>query len=162
MAAACVPISPTGWTGCSSALTCLTTLPANLPLLIKVFGYLLASAVLLTSLAMALIGGRWQAVEQSAYAGQRRPLWFIALSVLLVGLYLAALAAFSGSAEKTWAGWLLMVVLPVGWGLKAALVVLNPQGRAAVSAIAGDQNWRTVALARLPIAILLGVLAWFA
>lgn len=131
-------------------------------MIIKIFGYLLASAALFTSLAMALMGGRWQAVERSAYAGQRRPPWFIALSVLLVGLYLVALAAFIGSAEKTWAGWLLMVVLPAGWGLKAALVVFNPQGRQTVSAIAGDRNWRAVALARLPIALLLGVLTWFA
>jgi len=55
-----------------------------------------------------------------------------------------------------------MVVIPLGWALKAALVIFNPQGRQAVSAIAGDQNWRTVALARLPIAILLGVLTWLA
>ena len=58
--------------------------------------------------------------------------------------------------------WLLMVILPIGWGLKAALVVFNPQGRTAVSAIAGEQNWRKVAFARLPIALLLGILTWFA
>jgi len=95
-------------------------------MIIKIFGYLLASAALFTSLAMALMGARWQAVERSAYAGQRRPLWFIILSILLVGVYLAALATFIGSAEKSWAGWLLMVVIPLGWALKAALVIFNP------------------------------------
>lgn len=131
-------------------------------MIIQLFGYFLAFAALLTSLAMALMGARWQAVEQSAYAGKSRPWWFILISILLVGLYLAALVTFIGEPEKTWAGWLLMVVIPIGWGLKAALVVFNPQGRAAVSAIAGDQNWRKVALARLPIALLLGILTWFA
>jgi len=131
-------------------------------LYVKLFGYFLASAALLTSLAMALMGARWQAVEQSAYAGERRPWWFVAASVLLIGFYLFALYGFIAAAPKTWAGWLLMVILPLGWGLKAALVIFNPQGRAAVSSIAGDHNWRKVALARLSIAILLGVLTWFA
>jgi hypothetical protein len=129
---------------------------------IQLFGYFLASAALFTSIAMALMGARWQAVEQSAYAGQHRPWWFILISILLVGLYLAALVTFIGTLEKNWAGWLLMVVIPVGWGLKAALVIFNPKGRQAVSAIEGDQNWRKVALARLPIAVLLAVLTWFA
>jgi hypothetical protein len=141
----------------------ITSFSKEFPMLyVKLFGYFLASAALLTSLAMALMGARWQAVEQSAYAGERRPWWFVAASVLLIGFYLFALYGFIGAAPKTWAGWLLMVILPLGWGLKAALVIFNPQGRAAVSAIAGDQNWRKVALARLPIALLLGILTWFA
>ncbi|GEM_PF-536820 len=129
---------------------------------IKLFGYFLALAVLLTSMAMALMGARWQAVEQSAYAGQRRPWWFVAASLLLIGFYLFALYHFINAAPKTWAGWLLMVILPIGWGLKAALVIFNPQGRLGISAIEGDQNWRKVALARLPAALLLAVLTWFA
>jgi len=129
---------------------------------VKLFGYFLTFAALLASFAIGLMGGRWQTVEQSAYAGKRRPWWFIAASFLLVGFYLFALYHFASAAPRTWAGWLLMVILPLGWGLKAALVVFNPRGRAAVSSIAGDQNWRKVALARLPIAILLGVLTWFA
>jgi hypothetical protein len=128
---------------------------------IKLFGYFLASATLLTSVAVALMGARWQAVEQSAYAGEHRPWWFIAGSILLLGFYVFALYQFV-NVPKNWASWLLMVILPLGWILKAALVVFNPKGRAAVSAIAGDQNWRKVALARLPIAILLGSLTWFA
>lgn len=129
---------------------------------IKVFGYFLASAALFTSVAMTLTDARWQVVEQSAYAGKRRPWWFIAGSILILAFYLFALSQFINAAPKTWAGWLLMVILPIGWGLKAALVVFNPKGRQAVSSIAGDQNWRKVALARLPVAILLAVLTWFA
>lgn len=129
---------------------------------VKLFGFFLAFAALFTSIAIAVMGARWQKVEQSAYAGKRRPWWFIAGSILLIGLYLIALYQFVNAVPKNWAGWLLMVILPIGWGLKAALVILNPKGRAAVSSIAGDENWQKVALARLPAAVLLGVLAWFA
>ncbi len=129
---------------------------------IKLFGYFLASAAVFTSAAMALMGARWQAVEQSAYAGERRPWWFILISILLLGLYLAALVAFIRAPEKTWAGWLLMVVIPVGWGLKGALVIFNTKGRQIVSAIEGDRNWVKIAMARLPIAILLSILTWLA
>ena len=125
---------------------------------IKLFGYLLAFAALLTSLAMAWMGGRWQAIEASAYGGKRRPWWFYVLSLVLVGLYLLALLDFI-EAEKNLAAWLLMIIIPAGWALKSALVIFNPRGRQAVSSLQGDQNWRKVALARLPIAILLGVLA---
>lgn len=129
---------------------------------IQLFGYSLAAAALFTSIAMALMGARWQAVEQSAYAGERRPWWFIFISLLLIGLYLAALLSFIGEPQKSWAGWLLMVVIPIGWGVKGALIVFNPKGRQTVSAIAGDQNWRKIALARLPVAVLLAVLTYLA
>ena len=130
-------------------------------MVIKLFGYLLAAGVLFTSLAMFALGARWQAVEAAGYAGQRRPWWFIAGSLLLIALYALAVIAFVG-ATRTWAGWLLIVVIPAGWLLKAALVVFNPQGRQAVAGLAGDRNWRRVALARLPIAVVLAVLAYLA
>ncbi len=131
-------------------------------MIIQVFGYTLAAAALFTSIAMALMGSRWQAVEQAAYAGERRPWWFILISILLIGLYLTALVSFIGMPEKSWAGWLLMVIIPIGWGLKGALIIFNPKGRQTVSAIQGDQNWRKIALARLPVAILLAGLTYFA
>jgi cytochrome bd-type quinol oxidase subunit 2 len=131
-------------------------------MIIQLFGYFLAAAALFTSIAMALMGARWQAVEQSAYAGERRPWWFVLISILLVGLYLAALVSFIDMSEKSWAGWFLMVFIPIGWGLKGTLIIFNPKGRQTVSAIEGDQNWRKIALARLPIAILLAVLTYFA
>jgi len=127
---------------------------------VHLFGYGLSLAALFTSLAIALMGARWQAVEQSAYAGKSRPWWFILGSILLIGFYLFALYHFI-YAEKTLAGWLLMVILPVGWALKGAMVVFNPKGRQTVSSISGDQNWRKVALARLPVALILAVLTYF-
>ena len=131
-------------------------------MIIQLFGYFLAAAALFTSIAMALMGARWQAVEQSAYAGERRPWWFVLISILLVSLYLAALVSFIGMSEKSWAGWFLMVFIPIGWGLKGTLIIFNAKGRQTVSAIEGDQNWRKIALARLPIAMLLAVLTYFA
>jgi len=128
---------------------------------IQLFGYLLTAGVLFTSAAMFALGARWQAVESAGYGSQRRPWWFIVFSLLLIALYALAVIDFIG-AEKTWAGWLLVVVVPLGWLLKAALVVFNPKGRQAVTSVSGDQNWRKVALARLPIAVVLAALAWFA
>lgn len=128
---------------------------------VKMFGTFLTVVALLASLAIAFMGGRWQAVEMAAYGGKRRPWWFIVLSILLIALYALALVSFIGD-QKNWAGWLLMVVIPLGWGLKGALLVFNPKGRQAVSTLEGDQNWRKVALARLPIAIILGILTYLA
>ncbi len=127
---------------------------------IKLFGYFLASAALFASLAMAIMGGRWQGLEKAAYGGERRPWWFVALSILLIALYVLAWISFI-SSEKNWAGWLLMVVISVIWALKGALLVFNPKGRQAVSNLEGDQNWRKVALARFPIPIILGLLTYF-
>ncbi len=128
---------------------------------IKMFGFGLAVGIVITSLAMAWLGGRWQRIESTAYAGEKRPIWFWIISILLISLYLVALVTFL-SSEKTWAGWFLMVIIPAGWILKAGLVTFNAKGRQTVSSVSGDQNWRNIALARLPIAVILGVLAWFA
>ncbi|HSL45349.1 MAG TPA: hypothetical protein VK897_18080 [Anaerolineales bacterium] len=127
---------------------------------IKLFGYFLASGVLLTSLAMAFLSGRWQSIEASAYAGSRRPWWFVVIGVSFLALYITALIDFIGMG-KNWAGWFLIVLIPLGWAVKGALVIFNPQGRRAVSSLEGDQNWRKVALARLPVAAILAALAYF-
>ena len=126
---------------------------------IKIFGYFLAGFALIVSLGMAILGWRWQALEQAAYGGKGRPWWFTPLTILLIVLYILALVSFI-NGEKNWAGWLLMVVIPVGWMLKGALLALNSKGREAVSGLEGDRNWRKVALARFPITLILGVLTY--
>ena len=126
---------------------------------IKLFGYFLAVGILLTSLAMAILGGRWQSIEASAYAGKRRPWWFWAGSLLFLALYAAALISFI-NAGKNLASWILIIIIPLGWAIKGGLVIFNPKGRQAVSNLEGDQNWRKVALARLPTALLLAALAY--
>jgi len=130
-------------------------------LFVKMFGFMLAAAALFTSLAMMIMGGNWQRIEELAYAGNRRPWWFKVISVFLILLYVLALVNFIVN-DKNWASWTLMVIIPVGWVIKAAAVVFNKEGRKKVSSISGDENWRKVALARLPIAIILAVLAIFA
>ena len=128
---------------------------------IKLFGYLIAAGVAFTSLAMYVMGARWQAVEQAGYGGKSRPWWFCLLSAILIGLYVLAVANFVG-ADKNWATWTLVVFFPVGWVLKGALIVFNAKGRQAVISVEGDQNWHKIAFARLPIAFIICVLAFFA
>jgi hypothetical protein len=126
-------------------------------MLVKVFGYGLTAGALATSIAMFLLGDRFQQIEVAAYGGTRRPLWFWSLSLGVIGLYLAALNEFL-RGRKTPAGWVLMVLVPLGWSIKAALVVFNPAGQRQVVSISGDAAWRRVAIARFPVAVLLGIL----
>ncbi|SET64144.1 hypothetical protein SAMN05660297_03014 [Natronincola peptidivorans] len=128
---------------------------------IKAFGTTLSIAALITSVAMMTMGAKWQKIEQAAYASSKRPWWFVTVSILLLAFYAMALIEFI-SAQKTVAGWILMVAIPVLWIVKAAVIIFNPRGRAAVSGISGDQAWIKIGLARLPIAILVGLLTWFA
>lgn len=128
---------------------------------IKLFGYALAAGIVFTSLAMIILGARFQMIEASVYTGKQRPWWFWLIAIFVFGLYVGALIHFIGGV-KTWAGWALVVLLPLGWAIKAALVIFNPKGRQAVSSISGDQSWIMVGLTRLPIAIFLAILSWFA
>lgn len=131
-------------------------------MIINIFGFTLAALLLLTSLGMIIMQGRWQQIEAAGYrSGAGLSWWMIALAIGLVLLYSASVIQFI-DAEKTTAGWILILLVPVGWALKAVLVVFNPQGRAALSNISGDANWIKVGLARLPLALVLGVLAYFA
>ncbi len=130
--------------------------------LTKGFALVLAAAVLATSVMIFAMGGRFQLVEAKAYAGDRRPWWFSLGLVAFAALYVAALIGFVTAPDRTWAGWVLMVVIPVGAALKAGLVILNPKGRATVSAIEGDRAWRRIALARAVLVPVFLVLAYFA
>ena len=124
----------------------------------QVFALVLATAVLATSILMFVMGARFQKVEQAAYSGERRPWWFILGMIAIAAMYFAALAGFVVTPEKTWAGWVLMVVIPVGAALKGGLVILNKKGQQAVTSIEGDAAWRKIALARgvlFPVFLLL-------
>ena len=131
-------------------------------MLVKAFAALLAAAVLATSVLMYVMGGRFQAVEARAYAGARRPWWFVAALVAYAVLYLAALAAFVLAPERSWAAWALMVVIPVAAGLKGALVLFNRKGQAVVTSIEADAAWRRIALSRAVLVPLFVVLAFYA
>jgi hypothetical protein len=41
--------------------------------IVKLFGFTIATAALFTSIAMFVMGGKWQRIEQAAYGGNRRP-----------------------------------------------------------------------------------------
>jgi hypothetical protein len=131
-------------------------------LLPKVFALVLALAVLATSLWMIVLGGRFQEVERRAYAGDRRPWWFVAAALAFLALYGLALYGFVTAPERGWAAWLLVVAIPVGVALKGALVVFNPKGQATVTAIEGDAAWRKLALSRLVLVPLFLALAYYA
>ncbi len=130
-------------------------------MLVKIFGMVLAASAFGISLAMMIMGGRWQRIEIAGYRGKRRPWWFYAISLGLIGLYVIALLSFIGG-EKTWGGWGVMVFIPAVWAIKGILLVFNPKGRKAVSSISGNEGWIKVGLARLPVAAILTVLALFA
>jgi RsiW-degrading membrane proteinase PrsW (M82 family) len=128
---------------------------------VQFYGYFMAAVAAVASIVMFVMGGKFQNIEANAYAGKKRPWWFVLISATLIVAYCFVLYSFLQS-DKTWAGWVLVVLLPVGWALKATMVVFNPKGRATVSAISGDSAWRKVALARFPIAIILAALAFYA
>ncbi|TVR57753.1 MAG: hypothetical protein EA426_11500 [Spirochaetaceae bacterium] len=127
----------------------------------RVFALVLATAVLVTSILIFVMGARFQKVEQAAYSGARRPWWFIMGLIVFAALYIVALVGFIGSAEKTWAGWVLMVVIPVGAALKGGLVILNKKGQQVVTSIEGDAAWRKIALARAVLLPIFLVLAYY-
>lgn len=127
--------------------------------LMSAFGAVLAVGVAATSAAMIVMGGRWQRIEAGVYGGARLPRWFVVTATSLVVLYLVALVQFIAADDKTSAGWILALLIPVGWALKAAIVVLRPAGREKVSGISGDRSWTMIGLARLPLAAVLAVLA---
>jgi hypothetical protein len=131
-------------------------------LLVKAFAVLLALAVLATSVLMYVMGGRFQVVEERAYGGARRPWWFVAALVAYAALYVAALIAFVLAPERSWAAWVLMVVIPVAAALKAGLVLLNPKGQAVVTSIEGDAAWRRIALSRAVLVPVFLALAFYA
>ncbi|PWJ10682.1 hypothetical protein [Jannaschia seohaensis] len=128
---------------------------------IAIFGYGLAALALATSAGMIVLGRRWQVIEASAYGGARRPIWFWAAAAGLLIIWALAAADFAAS-DRNWAGWALIAGVPLGWALKGAAVVFNPEGRKAVSGIDTDKGWRRIGLARLPIVFVLIALAAFA
>lgn len=130
--------------------------------IVQIFGYAMAAAVILTGAAMFIMGAKWQKIEATAYAGERRPWWFYAVSAILIPAYLFVLYSFLTVPEKTIAGWILVVLIPVVWGLKSVLLIFNKRGRQKISSISGDGAWKKIAAARMIMAIVLIALAFFA
>ncbi len=127
-----------------------------------IFGATLALAVLVTSILIMVMGGKFQQVEQSVYSENGRPWWFYLSAVVYLVFYIATLVSFTISPEKSWAAWVLVVIIPVGLVLKGSLIIFNKEGQKKVTSIQGDENWRKIALARLTLLPLFLVLAYFA
>jgi hypothetical protein len=130
-------------------------------LLPKIFALMIAGAILATSILIFVLGAKFRQVELAAYAGKRKPWWFIAAMAVYIVFYLLALFAFITSPERSAAAWMLMVVIPVGVCLKLALVILNPKGQAVVTSIEGTDNWRRIAVARSVLVPIFLALAYF-
>ncbi|MGE5585093.1 MAG: hypothetical protein ACM309_06115 [Bacillota bacterium] len=127
----------------------------------KVFGLVLAAGAVGTSVATIILGCSWEKTEASVYAGARHPAWFWVVSTIVIALYVGALISFiRGDSNR--AGWILGVTILAGWVMKGGLVTFNARSRQTVPSISGDEAWFRVGLARLPIAVVLGLLAWFA
>lgn len=131
---------------------------------LTIFGVLLTGLAAATSLGMLLFPERWGRLEAWAYGGARRPWWVWALAGVLFALWgLGALDfALRQNTGRIWAGWALVVGVPALWAVKSAALVFNTTGRSIVSGISDPCSWRKIGLARLPIALGLAALVWFA
>ena len=130
--------------------------------LVQIFGLVIAAAVLGTSILIAVMGGRFQKVEQAAYSEKGKPWWFYLSFAAYIIFYLAVLVSFITSPDKTWAGWVLVIVIPIGALIKGSLIIFNKKGQEKVTSIEGDQAWMKIALARLVLVPLFLVLAYYA
>jgi len=128
------------------------------------FGVSLTTLAAATSLGMLFVPARWARLEAWAYGGVRRPWPVWGLAALLLALWGLAAAEFALLPEtgRTWAGWTLVAGVPALWAVKSVALVFNPKGRAAVSGISDPYTWSRIGLARLPIALGLAALVWFA
>ena len=131
---------------------------------LTIFGIFLTALAAVTSLGMLLFPERWGRLEAWAYGGARRPWPVWCLAALLLALWGLAAAEFAlrPDSGRTWAGWALVAGVPALWLVKSAALVFNPKGRVVVSGISDPRSWRRIALARLPIALGLAALVWFA
>ena len=130
--------------------------------LVQIFGLVIAAAVLGTSILIAVMGGRFQKVEQTVYSEKGKPWWFYLSFAAYAIFYLAVLVSFITSPDKTWAGWVLVIVIPIGALIKGTLIIFNKKGQEKVTSIEGDQAWMKIALARLILFPLFLVLAYYA
>lgn len=131
---------------------------------LTLFGATLTLLAAMTSAGMMLFPSRWRKLEVWAYGGRRRPWPVLALALVLLVLWTLALLDFAQrpAGDRNWAGWTLVIAVPVLWVVKSAALVFNARGRAAVSSISSARSWRRIGLARLPIALVLAALAWLA
>ena len=131
---------------------------------LMIFGVVLTGLAAATSLGMLLFPERWSRFEIWAYGGARRPwpVWALAGGLLAVWGLAAVDFALRQDTGRTWAGWALVVGVPALWAVKSVALVFNPAGRAVVSGISDPRSWRKIGLARLPIALGLAALVWFA
>lgn len=127
---------------------------------LTIFGATLATAAAMTSAGMIFFAPHWQKLEAWAYGGARRPWPVWVLAGLLLALWMMGLYDFAQrpAVARSWAAWVLVAGVPALWALKAAALVFNPAGRAAVSGISDPHRWRQIGLARLPVAVALAVL----
>lgn len=131
---------------------------------LTIFGIVLTALAAATSLGMLLFPERWGRLEAWAYGGARRPWPVWALACVLLALWGLAAVEFALRPDggRNLAGWALVAGVPALWAVKSAALVSNAKGRDVVSGISDPCSWRRIGLARLPIALGLAALVWFA
>lgn len=111
---------------------------------LKIFAWLLAAGMLATGIWVYAGGESVKKTMDTIYIKKQWPWWLILTTALYLVLYLAALISFIASADKNWAGWVLILIFPVGALLKLIM-------RRKVETIQDTDSWGKLALVRVLI-----------
>jgi len=108
---------------------------------LKIFALVLAAGMLATGIWTYTAGESVKKTLEHVYVNKQWPWWMILTTAIYVILYIAALVSFITSPDKTWAGWVLILIFPVG-------AILKMLFRKKAKTIQEVEGWRKLALVR--------------
>ncbi len=111
---------------------------------LMIFSLILAAGLLFTGIWVFTAGESVNKTMEHIYINKQWPWWLILATAIYVILYIAALVSFITSPDKTWAGWVLIIIFPVGTILKMLF-------RKKAKTIQEVEGWRKLALVRVII-----------